>query len=420
MSTPLPGRILPLAPGTFRALRHRNFVLYWSGQLVSLVGTWMQTVAQGWLVLRLSNSPFYLGFVGFCAFVPILLFTLLGGVVADRVARRRALLLTQTLSMLLAFALAALTWTGVVQVWHVALLAFALGTVNAFDMPLRQSFLFELVGRDDLPNAIALNSIAFNSARLIGPALAGLVLAAYGETACFTLNALSFVAALVGLTLIRVGRVAPGPTDRSWARGILDGISFAWRTPQVRVILLMVAVSSTFGMQYSVLMPAIARDVLGGDQRTLGFLVGSAGAGAILGALFVAGRASARRAGRTVGTAAALFGASLVAFAFSRSFWLSAGILLLIGGAMIVQMATSNTFLQLTAPHALRGRVVSVYTLMFVGMAPFGSLLSGLVAKFAGTPAAVGIGGAICLMAATAFALRLGHLDEVAREGGQR
>jgi len=408
MTIPLPGRILPLVPGTFRALRHRNFSLFWTGQLISLTGTWMQSVAQGWLVLRLSNSAFMLGLVGFCAFSPVLLFTLLGGVAADRVPRKAALLLTQTLAMAQAALLTALSASGVVQVWHVALLALLLGTVNAFDVPIRQSFLYDLVGREDLPNAIALNSMAFNGARLVGPAVAGLILATVGETACFFLNAVSFLAVLAGLAMIRVGAPAGDAEGGSWLAGIREGIAYAWRTPRVRTILLLVAVSSVFGMSYSVLMPAIARDVLGGNQRTLGFLMGAAGAGAILGAMAIAGRRSTRHAFAIVAAGMTVFGASLVGLSFSRSFFLSAGILLLVGAAMIVQMATSNSFLQLVAPEELRGRVVSLYTLMFLGMAPFGSLLSGSLAKLWGTPAAVGIGGTVCLAAALVFAIKAG------------
>jgi MFS family permease len=405
MAISLPGRTLPLPLGTFRALKHRNFFLYWSGQLVSLIGTWMQTVAQGWLVLRLSNSAFQLGLVGFCAFSPMLVFTLMGGVLADRVDRKKALLWTQSLSMTQAAILTYLSATGSVRVWHVALLALFLGTVNAFDVPIRQSLLFDLVGREDLQNGIALNSMAFNSARLVGPAIAGIILAGLGETACFLLNAVSYLAVLASLVLIRVGAAARNEGETSWIEGIREGIAYAWRTPRVRTILLLVAVSSVFGMSYSVLMPAIARDVLGGGQRTLGFLMGSAGAGAVVGALSIARRRSTRHSRGIVLGAMILFGVSLVAFSFSRRFWISATILVVTGAAMIVQMATSNAFLQLVAPQALRGRVVSLYALMFLGMAPFGSLLSGSLAKLWGTPMAVRLGGAVCLAAALAFGL---------------
>ncbi|MBZ5640549.1 MAG: MFS transporter [Acidobacteriia bacterium] len=415
MTIPVEGRILPFAPEIFRALRHRNFLFYWTGQFVSLIGTWMQSVAQGWLVFRLSNSAFQLGVVGFCAFSPMLVFTLVGGVLADRVHRKTALLWTQSLSMVQAGVLTYLTASGSVRVWHVAILALLLGTVNAFDVPIRQTFLFDLVGREDLPNGIALNSMAFNSARLVGPAIAGLILAEFGETACFLLNAVSYLAVLVGLALIRVGEKAPAPDAMSWTAGIREGIAYAWRTPRVRTILLLVAVSSIFGMSYSILMPAIARDVLGGGQRTLGFLMGAAGAGAVLGALSIARRRSTRRSGVIVAAAMTLFGAGLFAFSFSRTFWLSAALLVVIGGAMIVQMATSNAFLQLVAPPDLRGRVVSLYALMFLGMAPFGSLLSGSLAKLWGTPVAVRLGGVVCIAAALAFASRAPRLS-AARE----
>jgi MFS family permease len=410
MTTPLEGRPLRLPPGTFRALRHRNFFLYWSGQFLSLIGTWMQSVAQGWLVLRLSNSAFQLGFVGFCAFSPMLAFTLMGGVLADRVDRKKALLWTQSLSMAQAAILTVLTATGSIRVWHVALLALVLGTVNAFDVPIRQSFLFDLVGREDLPNGIALNSMAFNSARLVGPAIAGVILAEFGETACFLANAVSYLAVLIGLALIRV-RAAEGTAGAtSWLEGIREGIAFAWGARRVRTILALVAVSSIFGMSYSVLMPAIARDVLGGSQRTFGYLMGAAGAGAVVGAIAIAGRRSTKRSGGIVAFAMILFGAGLVAFSFSRRFWISASILVVIGAAMIVQMATSNAFLQLAAPPALRGRVVSLYALMFLGMAPIGSLLSGSVAKLWGTPLAIRLGGSVCLIAALSFALTMPRL----------
>ena len=408
MSIPLQGRVLPLAPGTFRALARRDFRLYWVGQLVSLTGSWMQTLAQGWLVLRLTNSPLQLGFVSFCAFLPILLFTLVGDIAADRVRRRRALLLTQALSATQALALAALTWTGRIQVWEVAALAFALGTINAFDMPIRQAFLYELTGRGDLANAIALNSVAFNSARLIGPAVAGLVLAAMGETFCFLLNAVSYLAVLAALSAIRTPPHAGDDAEGAWLDGIRDGVSYAWSHRAVRRILGLVAVSSVFGMSYSVLMPAVARDVLGGDQRTLGFLMGSAGAGAIVGALFVAGRRSTRASERFAALGMAGFGASLLAFSLSRSAALSAFALVLVGAAMIFQMSTSNAFVQLAAPPALRGRVVSLYGLMFLGMAPFGSLLAGFLAKHLGTPAAIGIGGVVFLASALPSAARSG------------
>lgn len=409
MTIPVPGRILPLSAGTFRALQHRDFRLLWIGQLVSLSGSWMQSVAQGWLVLRLSDSAFLLGIVGFCSYTPVLALSLVGGVAADRLPRRVALLWTQAAAMGLAALLATLTGLGVVRVWHVAAMAIGLGIVTAFDIPIRQAFLQDLVGGRDLPNAIALNSLAFNSARLVGPAVAGIVLAAWGETICFALNAVSFLAVLCGLLLMR-SRPPPPPPSGSWTGGIRRVLSYAWRTPRLRLVLLLVAVSSVFGMPYSILMPAFARDALGAGSREFGFLVGASGVGSIVGALYLAGRRGTARAGRVVAAAMAIFGLAIVGFAFSRTHAVALAFLVVVGAAMIVQMATSNTYLQMTAPPDLRGRVVSLYTLCFVGMAPFGSLLSGILARQLGVRAAVASGGAMCVIVAAAFSVRLAAL----------
>ena len=409
MSIPLPGRVLPLVPRTFRALAHRDFRLLWIGQFVSLTGRWMQSVAQGWLVLRLGNSAFDLGLVGFCNFVPVLLFALVAGVAADRVARRRALYWTQGGAMAVALALAALTTSGTVRVWHVAVLAFAAGTAGAFDIPIRQSLLQDLVGREDLPNAIALNSLAFNGARLIGPALGGLLLAATDEAVVFLVNGLSYLAVLVGLALMRTDPATARKPSDSWIAGVREGIAWVRGSRKARVFLALVSISSVFGLPYSILLPVFARDVLGAGAQGLGFLTGATGLGATVGALYVAGR-GARRRGALVATAMALLGASLVAFALSRTFVLSFALLVLVGAAMIVQMATSNTLLQLLAPEELRGRIVSFYMLAFLGTAPLGSLLAGTLAHALGTPAAVALGGAVCLVAALWFALRVPDL----------
>ena len=410
MSIPLPGRDLPLVPRTFRALGHRDFRLLWLGQLVSLTGSWMQSVAQGWLVLRLGNSAFHLGLVGFCNFAPVLLFALVAGVAADRVSRRRALYWTQGSAMVLAFTLAALTATGTVRVWHVALLAFGAGTAGAFDIPIRQSLLQDLVGREDLPNAIALNSLAFNGARLLGPALGGLLLAAAGEEVVFLVNGLSYLAVIVGLALMRARPATPPrKASDSWIAGMREGIAWVRESRKARLFLALVSISSVFGLPYSILLPVFARDVLGVGARGLGFLTGATGLGATVGALYVAGRGTRGR-GVLVATAMALLGASLVAFALSRAFALSLLLLVLVGAAMIVQMATSNTLLQLLAPEELRGRIVSFYMLAFLGTAPVGSLLAGSLAHALGTPAAVAIGGAVCVVAALGFTFYLPHL----------
>lgn len=407
MSIPLPGRILPLVPDTFRALRYRDFRLLWIGQVVSLSGTWMQWAAQGWLVLRLTDSAFYLGLIGFCTYVPVLLFALAAGVAADHLPRRNALLWTQGVAMLLAAVLAALTWFGWVRLWQIALLAFGQGTAAAFDIPLRQSLLQDLVVRKDLQNAIALNSLAFNGARLVGPVLAGFLVAAYGEALCFLVNAVSFLAVLVGLALMRVPGTRAGNDEASWIGAARAGLSYAVQTPRVRAVLGLVVVSSVFGMPYSILLPVFARDVLLAGSRGLGMLMGAAGLGAVAGALYLAARRTSRYAGRIVATAVALLGAAVIGFGVSRSFVLSLILLIFVGAALLIQLATSNTLLQLTAPPELRGRIVSLYMLAFIGMAPIGSLLSGIAARTWGAPATVIAGGVVCVLAAILFATRI-------------
>jgi MFS family permease len=406
MSIPLPGRVLPLKPGTFRALRNRNYRLLWTGQIVSLTGSWMQSVAQGWLVLRLTDSPLLLGLVGFCSYIPVLLFALAAGAAADRVPRRRALFWTHGVATAIALSLGLLTATGVVRVWHVALLALVQGTTAAFDIPVRQAFLQDLVGREDLQNAIALNSTAFNSARMIGPALAGVLLPWLGEASCFFLNAASYGAVIVGLVLIRGVR---GPTGAagSFTSAIRSGLAYAVRAPRVRALLALVVVASVFGLPYAVLMPVFARDVLETGARGLGLLMGASGLGATIGALYLAGRTSSRRSGRIVAGALAALGTSLVVLGVSRSFPVSLLAVGVAGGAVVAQMATSNTLLQLSTPAEMRGRIVSLYMLCFVGMAPFGSLLAGWVGDVLGVTWAVGAGGVACLVAAAVFATRI-------------
>ena len=410
MSIPLPGRVLPLGAGTFRALRHRDFRLLWIGQLVSLTGRWMQSVAQGWLVLRLSDSAFLLGLVGFCSFIPILIFGLVAGVAADRLPRRRALIWTQGAAMVLAVALAAITWIDVVRVWHVAALAFGVGIAGAFDIPIRQSLLQDLVGRDDLSNAIALNSLAFNSARLIGPAIGGFLLAVFGEALVFLINALSYLAVLAGILMMHSKPIPPENRSFSWVGEVRAGLAWVASSGRAKVLLALVVVSSVFGFPYSILLPIFARDVLGIGSVGLGVMLGATGLGAVCGALWLAWDDAPRRRGRRVGVAMALLGVSLVAFSASRTPWLSMLLLVGIGGAMIVQLASSNTSLQLLAPAALRGRIVSIYMLAFMGMAPLGSLLAGVLASRFGTPVAVGLGGLVCLGAAIWFLARLSAL----------
>ncbi len=387
-------------PATLRALRHRNFQLFFGGQLLSLTGTWMQNVAQSWLVYRLTGSSFLLGAVGFAGQIPILVLSTLGGTLADRHNRRRVIVATQTAAMMLAFALAWLTLSGEVQVWHVMLLATALGVVNAFDIPARQSFFVEMVGKEDLLNAIALNSTMFNMARVLGPAAAGLLVAAAGEGWCFLLNGVSYVAVIAGLLAMRL---EAGPALR--ARGpilseLAGGLRFVRQAMPVRVLLTLLGLVSVVGTPYTVLMPVFADRILHGGARGLGLLMGATGLGAVAGALTIASRTGVKGLGRLVGTSCAAFGASLVLFSLSRQFWLSWALLVPVGFSLMVQMACSNTLLQTMVPDHLRGRVMAFYSMMFMGMAPFGALGAGAAAAWLGAPTTVAVGGVLSLAGA--------------------
>lgn len=399
-----------------RAFRHRNYRLFFTGQLVSLTGTWMQSVAQAWLVYRLTHSAVLLGLVGFAGQIPVFLLAALGGTVADRRNRRTLLIVTQTCSMLLAFTLAALTLAGWVQVWHIFVLAVLLGMVNAFDIPGRQSFVIEMVGRQDLLNAIALNSSMINGARIVGPALAGLLVGAVGEGWCFALNGVSYLAAIAALALMHLAPRPKAAAHGSALAHIAEGFHFAWRTEPIRALLLLIGLVSLTSMPYMVLMPVFAAKVLHGGPEGLGLLMSAAGSGALVGALTLAARRGVHGLGRWVAFAAAGFGGGLIAFSLSRSFWLSAALLVPVGFFMMVQMASSNTLIQAMVPDRLRGRVMALYSMMLMGMAPFGALISGMLAERLGAPAAVGMGGAVSVLGAGWFALRLPSLRVKARE----
>lgn len=393
-----------LGRDTFRALRHRDYRLFFVGQFVSLVGVWIQSVAQSWLVYRLTGSAVLLGIVGFAAQIPTFLVAPWGGAAADRFPRRSILLATQTASMALALALAALTLTGAVRVTHVLVLATLLGVVNAFDLPTRQAFVIELVGREDLVNAIALNSSLFNGARAIGPAIAGVLVARYGEGWCFLINGASYLAVLGGLLAIRPRAPArPGPEGSTLAR-IVAGWRYAASVRPVRALLLLVGVVSLTGVPYAVLMPIFADRVLGGGAAALGLLMACSGAGALAGALTLASRRGVAGLGRWVATSAAGFGAALLLFSLSRTLWLSAALLVPAGFFLVSQMASSNTLLQSVVPERFRGRVMSLYTMMFMGMMPFGALAAGTAAGRWGAPLTVAAGGAVALAAALVFA----------------
>jgi len=406
------GRALPSA---LRSLRHRNYQLFFGGQLISLVGTWMQSVAESWLMYRLTGSSALLGMTGFAAQIPVFLLATLGGIVADRTDRRRIIIATQTCAMVLAGTLAALTLTGRVAVWHLFAIAALLGTVNAFDIPARQVFVVDLVGRNDLINAIALNSSMFNGARIVGPAVAGVLVGTIGEGWCFLANSASYVAVIAGLLLMRVEPKSGASRGARGVAPVLEGFRFVRRTRPVAAILLLLGVVSLVGMPYAVLMPVFADRILHGGPKGLGLLMGASGIGALSGGVALATRSGLRGLGRWVALASAGFGVSLVLFSLSRSFWLSAALLIPVGFCMMVQMASSNTLVQSMVPDDLRGRVMAIYSMMFMGMAPFGALFAGLIAERLGAPATVAIGGVACIAASGCFTLGLPRLRTEAR-----
>lgn len=397
-----------------RALRHRNFQLFFSGQLISLIGTWMQTVAQAWLVYRLTNSALLLGSVGFASQFPVFLVAPLGGITADRINRQRLVIATQTASMILAGALAALTLTHRVHVWHIFLLAGLLGVVNAFDIPGRQSFLVDMVGKEDLMNAIALNSSMFNGARVVGPAVAGILVAKIGEGWCFAANSLSYIAVIVGLMLMHVHSPAR-VSKHSPIEDMIEGFRWVNQTRIIRTILLLLGLVSLVGMPYTVLMPIFADKILHAGARGLGILMGATGIGALCGALTLAAKTGVKGLGRWVTYSCAGLGISLFCFSFSKSIWLSVALLLPAGYSMMLQMACSNTLIQTMVPDQLRGRVMSVYSMMFMGMSPFGAFFGGALAHRIGAPITVAVGGVACVLGAIWFGRALPDLRVEAR-----
>ena len=407
--------IVPKLPATLRALRYRNFQLFFAGQLISLCGTWMQNLAQAWLVYRITGSLVLLGGIGFTGQIPLFLLSPIAGIVADRYSRRRVVIATQTASMLLAFVLAALTLTNTVQVWHIFVLSAALGVVNSFDIPARQSFIVEMVGKPDLMNAIALNSSMFNASRIVGPAIAGLLIAVIGEGWCFFANGASYIAVIAGLLMMRVEPFQPAPREGSPLKNIIEGFRFVIQNPPVHLLLALLGVVSLAGTPFTVLMPAFADRILHGGPKALGWLMGATGIGALAAALILASRQHLAGLGRWAAIAATSFSLWLIAFSFSHTFWLSTAILVPVGFSMMIQMGASNTLIQSMVPDRLRGRVMSIYSMTMMGMAPFGSLCAGFVADHLGAPRAVVIGGGICLTAALVFWTRLPRIRDHAR-----
>jgi MFS family permease len=382
----------------FQVFRHRNYRLFFSGQLVSLMGTWMQSVAQGWLVYSLTHSPFLLGLTSFCAQVTVFFMAPFGGVIADRVDRRRMLMLTQSLSMAQAVLLAVLTLTHMVQVWEIIVLAFGLGFINAFDIPSRQAMTLDMVGRDDLRHAIALNSMMFNLARVIGPSLAGALIAVVGEGVCFALNALSFGAVLTSLILMRIPQRPPRINAHA-LREIADGYRYSLGSPRIRTALMLVAVSSCFGAAYLSLLPAFARDMLHGDATSYGTLMTGIGVGALIGA-YALSRIHERWLTIAPIAASACFGIGLILFSHSHVLGVSVALLLPTACSLMLLGGTTNTVIQLAAEEHMRGRVISHYTQGFLGMMPWGSLMLGALAGRVGVADAVTFGGSVVVISA--------------------
>lgn len=390
---------------TFRAFKYRNYRLWFSGQGVSLIGTWMQRIAVGWLVYRLSNSAFLLGMVGFLGQIPILILTPFAGVYIDRWNRYRVVLIMQILAMVQAFILAVLVLLGTIQVWHVMVLSVILGIINAFDMPARQSFIVQIVDRkEDLGNAIALNSTMFNGARLFGPSIGGVLIAAVGEGFCFLFNGISFLSVIIAMLFMKIKPYVPNKNKIDFIKELKQGFSYAFQFHPIRSILILLSVISILGMPYVVLMPIFAKEILKGGPNTLGFLMAGAGIGAIVGTLVLASRKTVLGLEKMIPISTSILGIGLILFSISRLFWLSMIIILFVGFGMMVQMASSNTVIQTIVDEDKRGRVMSIYSMSFMGTVPFGSLLAGAVAEKIGAPYTILLSGIICVISALIFA----------------
>ena len=384
---------------TFRSLKHKNYRLFFGGQSISLIGTWIQRIATPWLVYDLTNSVFLLGLVGFIGQIPTFLLAPFAGVLSDRWNRYRIMIITQVLAMLQACILTWLVATGTIRVWHIIVLSGFLGCINAFNVPARQSFVLEMVeNKEDLGNAIALNSSMVNGARLLGPSIAGMLIAATGEGICFFLNALSYLFVIWSLLLMKIPPRAGNGSRKSLFTELTEGVAYTFGFAPIRNIILLLALISLMGMPYAVLMPVFAREILSGGSHTFGFLMGASGLGALTGALYLASRKNNRGIERIIPLAAGIFGFGLVTFSFSRYYPLSLLLMVVTGIGMMLQMATSNTVLQIIVDDGRRGRVMGFYTMAIMGTAPFGSLLAGSLAKIMGAPHTLLIGG-LCRIA---------------------
>jgi len=398
----------------FRALRYRNFRLFFIGQGTSLVGTWMQAMAMSWLVYRMTNSAWLLGMVGFFTQIPTFFLTPFAGVLADRWDRRRILIITQVLAMIQAFILAFLTLTGMIAVWHIIVMGIILGCINSLDMPTRQAFVVDMVeDREILSNAIALNSFLFNAARLVGPSIAGIVVAIAGEGICFLLNGASYLAVIISLLFMIIIQQKRTTPPLHVLHELKEGIIYAYNFTPIRSILLLIGSMSLMGMSYAVLMPIFAKDILHGNSHTLGFLMATGSIGALAGTLYLASRKNTEGLGNIIAHASLVFGIGLVAFSLSHSLWISLIILIFIGFGMMVQMASVNTVLQTIVDDDKRGRIMSLYTMSFAGIAPLGSLLAGALANTLGAIPTLIIGGAFCTISALFFFPKIQSINKL-------
>jgi len=399
----------------FRSLQYRNYRLFFVGQTISLVGTWIQRIATPWLVYRLSRSPFLLGVVGFAGQIPTFLLAPFAGVLTDKWNRYHILIIAQILAMIQALILALLFFTGVIKVWHIILLGILLGCVNAFDMPARQSFVVDMIEKkEDLGNAIALNSSMVNGARLLGPSIAGVLIAATGEGICFLINGLSYLFVIAFLLMMKINLRKIKDQNSNVLLDLKEGFSYTFGFPPIRSVILLLGLVSLMGMPYTLLMPVFAKEILRGGPHTFGFLMGASGVGALMGALYLASRKNVLGLGKIVPLSAAIFGFGLIAFSLSRIFLLSLILMVVVGLGMMMQMASSNTILQTLVEDDKRGRVMSFYTMAFMGTAPFGSLLAGGLASSLGAPNTLIIGGICCILGAVIFARQLPVLKSMA------
>jgi MFS family permease len=400
----------------FRSLKYKNYRLFFSGQSISLIGTWMQRIAMPWLVYHMTGSELLLGIVSFAGQIPTFLLSPVAGVISDRLNRYHLLIITQVLSLVQASILAVLSLTGNIEIWHIAVLSIILGCINAFDMPSRQSFVVDMVGnKEDLGNAIALNSLMFNSARIIGPSIAGILLAVTSEGICFLINAISYIFVIASLLMMNI-EISPIRIGGSRIfKELREGLEYILGFSPIKQLLILLSIVSLTGMSYTVLMPVFAKDVLQGGSQTYGFLMGASGIGALFGAVYLASRTTVLRLGRIVPAAAILFGSGLIVLSFLRLFPVALFLMFFVGCGMMLQTAASNTILQTITDDDKRGRVMSFYTMAVMGTAPFGSLLSGVLAKAIGTPLTILFGGVSTIIGAIFFLRKLPELRKIVR-----